>query len=73
MVFISKVLEDVIVELDFTYPWFKGQGYSIALLPPKRKNKVYTSSPELQNHRSEVVLSPMGGGSVLKQRQMERS
>ena len=42
MVFISKVLEDVIVELDFTYPWFKGQGYSIALLPPKRKNKVET-------------------------------
>lgn len=37
MVFISKVLEDVIVELEFTYPWFKGQGYSIALLAPKRK------------------------------------
>lgn len=42
MVFISKVLEDVIVELDITYTWFKGQGYSVALLAPKRKNKVET-------------------------------
>lgn len=42
MVFISKVLEDVIVEPEFTYPWFKGQGYSIALLAPKRKNMVET-------------------------------